>query len=114
MMSDSKRDERITWLMVEFEQSIERYLHGNVDARQLAHMSDGMSSADEIETLSDELLQHTYWAMQHASHRPACWAPTRDELEYLLLCLREEEEFAPERVEFVMDKSATMPPRIDG
>lgn len=100
MNIDEKRTERITWLRYEFEQALERHLHGDVNARDLATTATRLTSQEEMDDLLDELLRHTYWAMQHIQHRPACWAPTREELEYLLLCVREEEIFDPEKVEF--------------
>jgi len=100
MLTDEKRQERLTWLRVEFEQELERFLHGASDARQLAAQSSILTSRDEMDKLADELLQHTFWAMQHVLHRPACWAPKREEIEYLLLCLRDEETFDPDQIQF--------------
>jgi hypothetical protein len=100
MTTDEQRTERITWLNVEFEEVLERFLHGDIDAQQLAQLASGLSSYEEVDKLGSELLQHSFWAMQHVTHRPACWAPTRQEIEYLLLCIREEEVFDPERIDF--------------
>jgi hypothetical protein len=44
--------------------------------------------------------------MQHILHRPACWAPTPDEVEYVLRCLRDEETFDPDAIEFTFDHTA--------
>jgi hypothetical protein len=38
-------------------------------------------------------------------HRPACWAPKPDEIEYVLRCLRDEEVFDPEAIEFTFDRT---------
>jgi hypothetical protein len=105
MTTEASRIERMTWLRVEFEQIFERYLHGSLDARELATAASGLSSQPEVDHLADELLQHSFWAMQHMQHRPACWAPTREEIEYLLLCLRDEESFDPDQVEFTLNQA---------
>lgn len=104
-MSEAQR-ERVTWLRYEFEQQLESFLHGHTDAHVLATTAQNLSNWDEVDGLGDELLQHTYWAMQHVTHRPACWAPKREEVEYLLLCLRGEEDFDPDEVEF------SYPPKV--
>jgi hypothetical protein len=98
-MSEAQR-ERVTWLRYEFEQQLEAFLHGRSDAHHLADTALTLSTWEEVDGLSDELLQHTFWAMQHVTHRPACWAPKREEVEYLLLCLRGEEDFSPDQVDF--------------
>lgn len=111
MVTGEMREERIIWLRYEFEQELEHFLHGEANAQKLAEAATQHTSHEEIEGLSDELLQHTFWAMQHVVHRPACWAPKREELEYLLLCLRDEEIFDPEQVEFSILASEPCPPK---
>lgn len=100
MTTDDKLQERLTWLRYEFSAAIEQFLHGEMDASQMAESAAKLSPPDEVENIGDELLRHSHWAMQHVKHRPACWAPTREEIEYLLVCLREEETFDPDQVEF--------------
>ncbi|MFP4322045.1 MAG: hypothetical protein ACLFTK_06295 [Anaerolineales bacterium] len=100
MTTNAEQTERLTWLSYELEQRIERFLHGDIDARALADQVASMTSYDEVDNLADPLVMHTFWAAQHMQHRPACWAPTREELEYLLLCLRGEEVFDPEQLDF--------------
>ncbi|HLA42803.1 MAG TPA: hypothetical protein VJZ27_05180 [Aggregatilineales bacterium] len=101
MITDpQQREERVTWLRYEFATAIERYKAREVTARELADISSSLTVTGEVEELGDELLQQVFWAMQHVLHRPACWAPTPQEIEYLLLCLREEEIFDPEQIEF--------------
>jgi hypothetical protein len=100
MTTDEQRSERETWLYYEFAEAFERFLHGDIDAHQLAELSSSLTSYEEVDELGDELLQQCFWAMQHVTHRPACWAPTRQEIEYLLLCVRGEEVFDPERIDF--------------
>lgn len=99
--------ERITWLRYEFAETLDRYQRGEIDARQLAAAAAQLSSHAEVEKLRDELLQHTFWAMQHVLHRPACWAPTPREVDYLVRCLRDEEIFDPQQVEFTYQSPAT-------
>lgn len=99
-MSNAQLEERITWLRYEFEQQLERYLHKNIDAQGLTQGTVQLTTHQEVDDLGDELLQHTFWAVQHITYQPACWAPKREELEYLLLCLRAEENFDPDQVDF--------------
>jgi hypothetical protein len=99
-MSIEQLQERITWLRYEFEQQLERYLHNTLDAHGLTQATERLTSHREVDELGDELLQHTFWAVQHITYQPACWAPKREELEYLLLCLRAEENFDPDQVAF--------------
>lgn len=98
--NEEMRQERITWLRYEFAEAIERCERGDMDTRQLATKAIELSSQQEIDELRDELLQHTFWAMHHALHRPACWAPTAEEIAYLRRCLRDEDLFDPAQVEF--------------
>ncbi len=106
MTTNAEQTERLTWLSYELEQQIERHLHGDIDARTLAEQVGQMTSFEEVDGLADPLVMHTFWATQHMQHRPACWAPTRDELEYLLLCLRAEEIFDPEQLDFTYQNNA--------
>jgi hypothetical protein len=101
-----KPSERATWLRYEFTELIELYQRHDVTARELAERSSKLTSTEELDELGDELLQHTFWAMQHVLHRPACWAPKPNEIEYVLRCLRDEETFDPEAIEFTFDRTA--------
>jgi hypothetical protein len=97
--------ERVTWLRYEVTELIEQYQRRELTARQLAEKSSELTSTEELDNLGDELMQHTFWAMQHVLHRPACWAPKPDEIEYVLRCLRDEEVFDPEAIEFTFDRT---------
>ena len=101
-----KPSERATWLRYEFAELIELYQRHDVNARELAERASKLTASEELDGLGDELLQHTFWAMQHVLHRPACWAPKPDEIEYVLRCLRDEETFDPEAIEFTFDRTA--------
>ena len=98
-----EQSERATWLRYEFSELIEKYQRHEVNARELAERTSKLTTTEELENLGDELLKHTFWAMQHVLHRPACWAPTPDEIEYVLRCLRDEETFDPDAIEFTFD-----------
>jgi len=100
MTEAQNKSERRTWLRYEFIQLLEQCQRGACDPRQLAASAAALTNYHEVDELADELLQHTFWASQHLLHRPACWAPTSAELDYLLRCLREEEIFDPSQVEF--------------
>ena len=98
--SEQMREERITWLRYEFAEIIERCERREINIQQLAQATLDLVEQDEISDLDDELLQQAYWAMSHATHRPACWAPNSDEIIYLRRCLRGDELFDPAQVEF--------------
>lgn len=98
MAIDKRREERITWLRYELAEVIECCERGELTTRQLAAAAEKLITQGEIDVLGDELLQHTYWAMKHALHRPACWAPSAEEIAYLRRCLRDEDLFDPAQV----------------
>lgn len=102
MNTDKMREERITWLRVEFAEAIERCERGEINRRELGELSTHHTSQIEIDTLGDELLRHTFWAMQHFLHQPACWAPSSYEMDYLKRCLRDEDLFDPDEIEFTV------------
>jgi|GEM_PF-6162972 len=95
-----KTAERITWLRYEFVQLLEQFQNGLTSASQLAQSCTALTTQTEVDTLQDDLLQHSFWAIQHMTHRPACWAPKPEEISYLLRCLRDEEIFDPEQLDF--------------
>ena len=99
MTNDDRRSERVTWLRVELADVIERCERGEIDVRQLAARSGELTNQEEVDHLGDALLQHTYWAMQHAYQRPACWAPSAKEMIYLRRCLQDEELFDPDQID---------------
>lgn len=105
MTNNDKQSERTTWLRVELADVIERCERGEIDARQLAARSGEITTQDEVDRLGDELLQHTFWAMQHAYQRPACWAPSAKEMTYLRRCLQDEELFDPDQIDFTVHNS---------
>ena len=84
------RDQQLT---VEFIGAIEEYRLGALNSRGLASRAEQITDADELDSLQDELLSHTFWAMRHLIHRPACWAAKPEELYYLARCLNGEEDF---------------------
>lgn len=94
--------ERITWLRVEFAEAIERCEQGKMNRRELGEFSNHHTSQTEVDELGDELLRHVFWAMQHFFHQPACWAPSASEMAYLKRCLRDEEMFDPDQLEFTV------------
>ena|SRR5688572_13573504 len=81
------------YLMSQFAEAIEDYQRGAINSRGLAHRADEISTAEDIAPLEDELLNHTFWAMHHLLHQPACWAAKPEEISYLGRCLRGEETF---------------------
>ncbi|NJL95048.1 MAG: hypothetical protein HC915_15685 [Anaerolineae bacterium] len=99
MTTEAMRQERITWLRYEFAERLERCERGELTPRQLAENATQVTSQDELDRLADELLQHTFWAMHHLVHRPACWAPSGSEIAYLRRCLRDEDLFDPSLIE---------------
>lgn len=82
-----------------FIEAIESYDRGEINSRGLVLLAQQLSTPEEVDRIGDELLSHTFWAMRHLVHRPACWAPTPTEVRYLLRCLREEEVFSLEVAE---------------
>ncbi len=102
MTTDKMRDERITWLRVEFAEAIERCERSAMTRRELGDFSTLHTSQSEIEMLGDELLRYAFWAMQHFCHQPACWAPSTEEMDYLKRCLRDEDLFDPDQIEFTV------------
>lgn len=94
-------NERTTWLRYEVMQVLEDYQRGELDAHAVVEHSTRLVSQSEVDTLGDELLQQSYWTMQHLGHRPACWAPKRGEIDYLISCLRDEDIFDPEQIEVI-------------
>lgn len=100
MTTDRMREERITWLRVEFAEAIEHCERGDMTRRDLHAHSTQHTTQEEIDALGDELLRYAFWAMQHYLHQPACWAPTAEEMAYLKRCLRDEDLFDTDQVEF--------------
>lgn len=100
MNTNEMRTERITWLHFEVAEIIERCERGELDKRQLAETISQVVSQEEVDRLDDELLRHAYWATQNYLRLPACWAPTPAEMAYLRRCLRDEDLFEPNQVEF--------------
>ncbi|MCI0712154.1 MAG: hypothetical protein L0154_18510 [Chloroflexi bacterium] len=80
-------------LSQEFISAIEEYRQGALNSRGLAKRAEQITDADEVDSMQDELLSHTFWAMRHLIHRPACWASKPEELYYLARCLRGEDDF---------------------
>lgn len=80
-------------LSKQFIEAIEEYQRSAINSRGLAHRAEKITTAEEIESFDDELLSHSFWAMRHLLHQPACWAAKPDELFYLVRCLRGEEDF---------------------
>lgn len=80
-------------LTTEFIGAIEEYRQGALNSRGLAKRAEQITSADELDELHDEVLSHTFWAMRHLVHRPACWAAKPEELYYLARCLDGEDDF---------------------
>lgn len=76
-----------------FIEAIDDYEQSRINSRGLAARADQIVTPEEIDTLNNELLSHTFWAMRHLLHQPACWAAVPDELFYLARCLRGEEDF---------------------
>lgn len=76
-----------------FIDAIDAYQRGTLNRRDLAHQAENLTTAEEIGAFDDELLSHTFWAMRHLLHQPACWAAKPEELFYLARCLRGEEDF---------------------
>lgn len=81
-------------LAKEFVEAIESYDRGEINSRGLVQLAQQISTPEQVDQMGDELLSHTFWAMRHLVHRPACWAPTPAEVRYLLRCLRGEEVFS--------------------
>jgi hypothetical protein len=104
MTTEKMRQERLTWLHYEFAELLERCERSEIDTRQLAELASRLTSQEEVDHLGDELLQHTFWATHHVLHRPACWAPTPQEIAYLRRCLREEDLFDPAQLEFSLGR----------
>lgn len=86
-------------LAKDFIIAIETYDRGEINSRGLVQLAEKISTPEAVDQLGDELLSHTFWAMRHLVHRPACWAPTPAEVSYLLRCLRGEELFSLETAE---------------
>lgn len=96
--------ERITWLRFEFAEMIERWERREITLRQMGEQANTITTQAEINELGDELLRHAYWAITNAHNRPACWAPNSEEMLYLRRCLREEDVFDPDQVEFTISQ----------
>ena len=86
-------------LVDQFFEAIANYRAGAINSRGLAQQAETITTADEISEFEDELLNHTFWAMRHLLHQPACWAAKPDEVFYLERCLRGEESFDQEFVD---------------
>lgn len=82
-----------------FIQAIDDFEQGAYSSRGLARRVEQLTTSDELNSLDDELLSHTFWVSRHLLHQPACWAPTHAELQYLYNCLTGEEVFAQEIAE---------------
>ncbi len=80
-------------LIQDFIEAIQDYERGAYSSRGLAKRVEQFTTNTELNTLNDDLLSHTFWVTRHLLHRPACWAPSDEELAYLYRCLRGEEQF---------------------
>lgn len=77
----------------EFLSAIAQYQSGAINSRGLALLAEKITTSEQLSLLDDELLNHTFWAMRHLLHQPACWATKPAELDYLMLCLQGEDDF---------------------
>jgi hypothetical protein len=83
-------------LALSFAELIETFEKGLITSRGLAKSAEDLISAEEINRINDELLSHAFWVMRHVMQRPACWAPSLEEVHYVLRCLRGEDAFSQE------------------
>jgi hypothetical protein len=86
-------------LIEKFVEAITEFEKGAYSSRGLAKRVEQLTSIDEINQLDDALLAHSFWVARHLIHRPACWAPSIKELEYVYSCLRNEDQFSQEFVD---------------
>ena len=86
-------------LIEKFVEAIAEFEKGAYSSRGLAKRVEQLTSIDEINQIDDALLAHTFWVARHLIHRPACWAPSIKELEYVYGCLRYEDQFSQELVD---------------
>lgn len=86
-------------LIEKFVEAIADFEKGAYSSRGLAKRVEQLTSIDEINQINDGLLSHTFWVARHLVHRPACWAPSIQELEYVYQCLRNEDQFSQEFVD---------------
>lgn len=86
-------------LTEKFVEAITEFEKGAYSSRGLAKRVEQLTSIDEINQIDDPLLAHTFWVARHLVHRPACWAPSIQELEYVYRCLRKEDQFSQEFVD---------------
>ncbi len=80
-------------------EAIDTFDQGTISSRGLARWVERLASAEEVNGLGDDLLNHSFWVARHLLHQPACWAPTVAELHYVARCLRGEEDFSMDKVE---------------
>lgn len=95
METQSRKNE----LAQQFAIAISDFDRGAYSSRGLARMVEQVTTPEELETLNDQMLSHTYWVARHLVHQPACWAPSLEELQYLHRCLTGEEQFVLEMAE---------------
>lgn len=82
-----------------FIEAIDSFEQGAISSRGLAKWVEQSTTQDEMNVINDELLSHTFWVARHLLHRPACWAPSLDELAYLYRCLLGDEQFSQDIAE---------------
>jgi hypothetical protein len=80
-------------LIERFIDAIEQFRREALSSRDLAQFAETLTTTEEVAALDDELLSHTFWALRHLVHQPACWAAKPEELYYLARCLQGEEDF---------------------